>query len=39
MNVYHGDIKPANILLYFNDKIRIIDFGTSLIFTDDGQET
>jgi serine/threonine protein kinase len=32
MNVYHGDIKPGNVLLYLNNKIKFIDFGTSLIF-------
>jgi serine/threonine protein kinase len=35
MNVYHGDIKPENFLLDFKNKIRVIDFGTSLVFFDD----
>ncbi|KAJ9697829.1 hypothetical protein PVL29_007111 [Vitis rotundifolia] len=37
-NVVHGDIKPENLLLTKNGRVKIGDFGVSYVFEDDNDE-
>lgn len=39
MSICHRDIKPENILLDQNDNVILIDFGTSVEFEQDNDET